>query len=48
MGRVFDLLAGTLTLATVAVVVTKPNTASVVTSLGNAWAGIVRTSMGNA
>lgn len=46
-GRFFDLLAGTLTLATVTVLVTKPQTAGVIDSLGKAWAGVVRTAMGN-
>lgn len=46
-GRFFDLLAGTLTLATVTVLVTKPNTANVVNALGSAWGSVVRTAMGN-
>ena len=46
IGRIFDIAAAIVGVALVAVVVTSPGTAPVVTAFGNSFAGSLRAAMG--
>ncbi len=48
MGDKFlNIMASIVTLATVTVLVTKPNTAQVINAMGASFSGSIRTAMGN-
>jgi hypothetical protein len=45
--KIFSVLSSIVTVGLVTVLVTKPNTATVIKALGNAFSGSLRTAMGN-
>ena len=46
LGKIFDIAMAIVAVAGVTVAVSTPNTASVITSFGNAFAGSLRAAMG--
>ncbi len=48
VGRIFDIMGSIVTVAAITVIVTKPNTADVITAFGNAFSSSLKTAEGNA
>lgn len=47
VGRIIDIFAAIVGVASVTVLVSSPNTASIITAWGNAFSGSLRASMGH-